>query len=363
MDTHTAVGARAVTLRPLANSSVLAVAAVYGVLLWLAERAGLFGIVLLMFVSLSLWRYSYAVLRIIAQGRTFIPAPDVETMNPVGEIRLVLHFCFFGLLLYFFQTTPLFGDALFADVLRWAGVGVVLAVFPASAALMSFTMNPAAALNPMSIAGVIRTMGKGYGKLMLAVAALAAFTELIPAVFGRGFVAMSVRDVASVWGLLATFALIGGAVREHRADFDIPGGREDDDERLRRERELTWQKTLDRAYASIRSRLSAEGHATINELLAAENDSLAAHQWVFYRMLEWEDRTHALQFADRLLERLIAGGSEHGALELVAQCRRLWRDYTVPAASAARLAAYARAIGRHGVADELAAFSLRAPLP
>jgi hypothetical protein len=68
-----------------------------------------------------------------------------------------------------------------------------------------------------------------------------------------------------------------------------------------------------------------------------------------------------LQFAQRFVERLIEAGRAHGALELVSQCRRLSRDFAVPPTIALRLADYARTIGRHGVADELAALSPRAP--
>lgn len=80
-------------------------------------------------------------------------------------------------------------------------------------------------------------------------------------------------------------------------------------------------------------------------------------------MLTWQDQTHALQFAHRFVDQLIEADRAHTALELVAQCRRISRDFTVAPATAERLAAYARTIGRHGVADELAALSPRAPSP
>ncbi|HLF10596.1 MAG TPA: hypothetical protein VJA26_05225 [Gammaproteobacteria bacterium] len=124
------------------------------------------------------------------------------------------------------------------------------------------------------------------------------------------------------------FALIGAAIRERSADFDIPGQVLASEELQQLDRQRKWQATLDRAYGSIR-----------------------------------KDPTHALHFAGRFIERLIEAGREINALELVAQCRRLSRDFAVPAQSAARLAEYARAIGRHGTADELADFSRRVPHP
>lgn len=80
--------------KALTNSSVLAVAVVYGLLLKIAFEAGMFGIVLATIVHISLWRYAYTVLRSIAQGRPNVPAPDAESLNPFTEWRLVVHYLF-----------------------------------------------------------------------------------------------------------------------------------------------------------------------------------------------------------------------------------------------------------------------------
>ena len=351
------------SLKALTNSSVLVVAVVYGLLLKIAFGAGLFGIVLAVMVQVSLWRYAYSVLRAIAQGRPNVPAPDAESLNPFLEWRLLVHYAFFALAFFLFRTTPLFGDGSLGGLVRLAGSAALVIVFPASAAIMGFAGNPAAALNPTSIVGVIRTMGGGYARLLAACAALALFTELAPAVLGRGAFVLLTRDILATWGLLATFALIGAALRAHRREFDIPGERMDDDELRARDREREWRRTLDLAYGSIRGGLVAEGYRTIKELLTAENDSVDAHQWVFNHMLTWQDHTHALQFAQRFIDRLIEADRTHTALELVAQCRRMSRNFVVVPATAERLAGYARTIGRDGVADELAALSPRAPSP
>lgn len=265
--------------KALTNSSVLVVAVVYGLLLKIAFEAGPFGIVLSTIVQISLWRYAYTVLRWIAQGRANVPAPDAESLNPFTEWRLVVHYLFFALAIFLFRTTPLFGAALLADLVHLGGTTALVIVFPASAAIMGFTGNPAAALNPTSIAGVIRTMGGGYVRLLAACAALALFTELAPAVLGRGAFVLLTRDIVATWGFLATFAAIGAALRAQRREFDIPGERKDDDELRAGDREREWRRILDLAYGSIRAGLVAEGYRTIKELLAAENDSVDAHQW------------------------------------------------------------------------------------
>jgi hypothetical protein len=264
-------------LKALTNSSVLVVAVVYGLLLKIAFGAGLFGFVLGVIVQISLWRYSYSVLRSLAQGRSNIPAPDAESLNPFTEWRLLVHYLFFALAFFLFGTTPLFGDGLLGDLVRVTGTGALVIAFPASAAIMGFTGNPAAALNAASVAGVIRTMGGGYTRLLAACVSLALFTELAPVVLGRSGLALLARDIVATWGFLAVFALIGAALREHRREFDIPGERMDDDELRRREREREWRRILDLAYGSIRGGLVAEGYGTIKQLLAAEADSVDAY--------------------------------------------------------------------------------------
>ena len=102
------------------------------------------------------------------------------------------------------------------------------------------------------------------------------------------------RDIVATWGFLATFALIGAALRAQRREFDIPGERQDDDELRASDRAREWRRILDLSYGSIRGGLVAEGYRTIKELLTAENDSVDAHQWVFNHMLTWQDQTHAL---------------------------------------------------------------------
>jgi hypothetical protein len=349
----------------LFNSSVLTVAVVYGLLLWLAGMAGLFGLMLEILLLSSLWRYSYVVLRHIAQGRKHIPSPDVDTLNPVSEWRLVVHLSFFVLALILFATTPLFGDGAPAVVFRSIGVAVVVAVFPASAALMGFTGNPAAALNPLSIAGVIATFGPSYWKLVLACVALTLFAGFVPGVLapsGNSAV-LALCEIASVWALLGVFAMVGGALNDRRDDFDIPGVRAAQEEWRKMDRERDWQRTLDRAYGSIRSGLPAEGYRAIKVLITAENESIEIYQWVFNAMLGWQDQTHALRIAARFVERLLDAGREQGALDLADQCRKLSPEFVVPAPSAARLADYARTIGRHGVADEIVLLSRHAPSP
>jgi hypothetical protein len=335
------------------HPTVLVVAASYGLLLRVAIEAGLLGIPLRVMVSLSLWRYSYEVLRQVARGSRHLPPPGIESMNPVGEFSLVLHFAFWFLLNVLVVTTPYLGDGLAAP-LRWIALAIVLLPFPASAAIMGITRSLPAAVNPGDIATVIRVLGRGYLQLLALCVGLAIFTAVAQSVFGGSWLVI-LADVVSVWALLAFFAATGAAVGERRADFDLPGEIETRLERDERHRQDDWQKTLDRAYTSIRGGLAPQGYRTIKDLLASEGDSLDIYQWTFNKMVAWEDKSHAMLLAEKFIAKLIAAGRSYEALDLVAQCRRFGPAFALTPTLAEQLIAYARKVGRHRLADELAA--------
>src|SRR5574338_1318991 len=91
----------------LANSTVIVTAVVYGTLLQLASGAGIAGILLRIMVTLSLWRYAYAVLRHVASGWQNFPPPEIESMNIFGGgFTVILHSLLFVLALFFLATTP-----------------------------------------------------------------------------------------------------------------------------------------------------------------------------------------------------------------------------------------------------------------
>jgi hypothetical protein len=346
----------AVRFRALLNPTVIVTAVVYGVLLRIGNAAGLFGFLLWFMVMLSLWRYGYAVLRHVASGWSHFPPPGIESTNPVGEFAVVFHSALFALLLYLLATTPFV-----TGPLRWLLLVAVLAVFPASAAVMAMTRNAGAALNPVSIANVVRILGADYGKLFAVSSVLGALMAFASWLATVAWYLSIVADMLAVWVVLALFLATGAALRAHRSDFDLLEGLDDADERAERERRGQWQKTLDRAYASVRSGLPAQAYRTVKELIASEHESLDIYQWAFNGMLAWDEPQHAVLLGERFAKRLWDAGRKVDALELAERCRKLSPQFVPPAAFVAELAAYARSIGRHRSADDLAALVAAAP--
>jgi len=330
----------------LANPTVIVTAIVYGFLLKLAMAAGLAGLLLRLVVTLSLFRYGYTVLRHVANGWNQFPPPDVESTNPVGQFTVVMHSVLFGTLLYLLASTPFIDGPV-----RWPLLAVVAAVFPASAAIMAMTRNAGAALSPSGVAALIGDLGADYGKLLvvsLLLSAFAALTSTWPWYLGI------LAEMVGVWTTLALFVATGATLRAHRDELDLMEGLDDVAQRDLRERHEQWQKTLDRAYASVRSALPAQAYRTVKELIESEGDTLEIYQWTFNGMLAWDDPRHAAMLGERFAKRLWDEGRKHDALELAQRCRKLSPSFVPPAAFTAELAAYAREVGRHRLADDLA---------
>ncbi len=335
----------AVKFSTLANSTVIMTAIVYGFLLSLAQAAGFPGLLLRLLITLSLFRYGYAVLRHVANGWNRFPPPDVESTNPFGEFTVVMHSALFGGLLFLLASTPFVDGAV-----RWPSLALVAAVFPASAAIMAMTRNAGAALNPAGIASLVGDLGVDYVKLLVVSLLLSAFTALTSGVpWYLGFFA----EMAAVWASLALFLATGATLRAHRFELDLMQGVDDAEQRAQQDRQEQWQKTLDRAYTSVRSRLTPQAYRTVKELLESEGDSLEIYQWTFNGMLAWDDPRHAAMLGERFAARLWQAGRKVDALELAQRCRKLSPSFVPPATFTAELAAYARELGRHRLADEL----------
>jgi len=336
----------AVRFSTLANSTVIVTAIVYGFLLKLAMAAGLAGLLLRLLITLSLYRYGYAVLRHVANGWNEFPPPDIESTNPIGQFTVVMHSVLFGTLLYLLATTP------FVDgPLRWVLLVAVAAVFPASAAIMAMTRNAGAALSPGGLADLIGDLGADYLKLLVVSLLLSAFTALTSTwPWYLGIFA----EMVSVWTTLALFLATGATLRAHRDELDLLEGLDDAEQREVRERQDGWQKILDRAYASVRRGLPAQAYRTVKELIESEGDSFEVHQWTFNGMLAWDDPRHAAMLGERFAKKLWDAGRKYDALELAQRCRKLSPSFVPPAAFTAELAAYAREVGRHRLADDLA---------
>lgn len=330
----------------LKDPTILISASIYGLMQYIAVRAGLFGIWLGVLLGISLGRYCYVVLRSTAQGRNEIPGAAIELFNPVGDIMVLMHLV-------------LFSGLIIASAL-YQPIGTIVAiltafVFPASAALMGLTSNIAHSLRPSALFGVVHTIGRDYLALVGAYIGIFVGVGILQNVVlpHLPFFAAIISFMLVTWALLAAFALIGTVLRAHRQDFEIPGEIVPREEELAQRRHETWRKDLDRAYVSMRSGLVASGYDTLHKLVNENQDSLDINHWLVENLFEWEEKKYALEVAAKLIPRLVATEKPQPALELFRRCRHYDKSFSLPKETLVRLAEHAAALGQHGLADEI----------
>lgn len=345
----------------LLNSTLVTVAVIYGLLLAIADSAGLFGIWLLVLLLLSTWRFGYAVLRAVAQGRT-PQTPSIETMNPLGEFPLVLHWLIFpGVFLWYQVVVALSPDRSLG--LLGLAVGVpLIAIFPASAGLLALTGNLPYALNPRRIQGFIREAGTRYLFLLVGCIAVVVGANLAGQMLSGSFLlgGLWLTCTIYVWAFLALFALIGATIFASREVFDIPGLAEDKNKRQARwdleDKFSEWQRVLDTVYANWRADQHSEAFAELRKLIDREGNSVEIFAWLFEQTLEWADKRCAVDIGRRYVQRLLEEADEPQALAVALRCRRYSDPLSLAPGDATRLAEYARNNGQLGLADELASW-------
>lgn len=349
-------------LRRLADSTLQVVTISYGSGVLLGQLGGVLGWPLLALLALSLWRYGYAVLSDIARDRPVLPAPDVETLHPFGEARLVAHFIVFAGAVFLFASVREQLTGTVSTGAWWIGMVTLIAAFPASSAIVGISGSLLAALHPGHVFSLARTMGWRYGILLAACTMLLLpGVALIVLLQDLGWVAQWLAACASVWLLLAVFVLTGSAVSEFRAELDLASPADMSAAAQQRQWDRDHMRVLDLAYAALRSGSANQGYATLKGMLVDEGDDPALYQWLLNHISTWEDQGHARAVAARFVTRLMELGRTHEALEITEQHRRRCSQFRLPAGQALPLASYARDIGHHWLADELLADLKDAP--
>ena len=124
--------------------------------------------------------------------------------------------------------------------------------------------------------------------------------------------------------LAAFFAVCGAITRGKRLidDVDIPEPLQKSGEELQTELLGERTKVLNHAYGFVSRDNRAGGLDHICAWLDKDDPSPAeGWPWFFEQMLRWERSDAGLFFAQRYLQRLLAGGQQVAAVKLIMRCR------------------------------------------
>lgn len=265
------------------------------------------------------FKYCFVLLDSAVAGDEEPPVLSVEMLNPLDEQRPLAQ----AILIAAGWSLSSWLGAKLGRAALLGSAALMLAALPASVAALAVSGNPFRAGNPVTLAALIRGMGRDYAWLLLATLAC-----------GGGLYALAQSD-APLWLLvvmgllvfLTLFALIGGAVHENRFALGVPTltRAERRSERELREHVAERNRMLDRSFAHARLGRIRDAWAEIERWVLAHcgdtPDRRAQAHEEYGALIESTSRWEDPQIADRLvsdhLVRLLAQRETGSALDVL----------------------------------------------
>jgi hypothetical protein len=301
-------------LLPLIDLSVLLPLLMFwGLVLFGVWRLPL-GVIVIILALPPLFRYQSLVLESCAKGEA-PRAFDAEFFDWIGTMWTL-----FPLPL---AVAFLLGGVYAGEAWGEAGTGsvIVLAavVYPASLALLAISHSPLESLNPIAITRLYRKAASTFwiAPLYLVVAVWAAIhaeTLASPAaIFLQLFLLFSFAAVTGT--LIEPYGLIH--------DLRIADAVEKDEQTIAGDIEARREFVLGHAYGFISRDNRGGGFNHIMNEIKRDPDPAGAWAWYFDRMLGWENKQHALFFAQHHVADMLDHGEDIPALKAIMRCRLL----------------------------------------
>ncbi len=363
-------------LRVPLGAAPLLLIGLFGVMVSLAEHAGLLGVPALVILGSWFFTYGFALLDHVIEGRADAPVLSYEMANPLATRPLGM----FLLVLGFY---------LASDALRpWiGGSGILLlrlfaiALVPAMVAAMSLRGRFTDGLHPAAVFGIIARMPVAYAVLLVGLVAVWFLGALIArtsaATFaalwhpeslmpGRPFDALGltgslvgmVDQMFFMYLWLATFALIGGSIYEGRFELGIDVAASPESKAARAEAAVKRQqdRIWDQVFGQLRSGALKNARDSVAKLIAQSRQPLEECRWLYERAVGQPDQRLANYLAQLTLTRLLEARATGEAVRLVRE--RLTRQPQFRPQTAAQclsLARLARDAGDRRTARQLVA--------
>jgi hypothetical protein len=323
------------------HSTPLLLVVTFALGLRLAFAAGLAGIFLGFLLFSWFFKYCFVLFDSVVAGEDEPPVLSIEMVNPVSEQRpLVL-------------AALVIAESLLLWRVRPAAVIAVAAVLPAQLAVLGYTRNVFKAVWPPSLFALVGRLGRDY-LLIIVVMLLAGFIAYWTAT--QGLALLTVLVVVQL-ALLLMFALVAGAMFEHRHELGIDSRTRQERlaERDLREHTAARAHMLEVAYTKFRVHRSAEGWEEIAGWLRTHSD-LMEHRAVLSAASAWDDVRPADKLANELVATLLAR-RETGEALLIAEQRLASNPkyQLMPEAVAIRIAELAGAAGKKALQRRISA--------
>ena len=281
-------------------------------------RARIMGILLALLLTSWFFKYCFILLDAVVAGAEEPPVLSIEMVNPVDEQRPLA------------QAALIAGGAWLAvesgkltvAAVGWLTGGILLLLLPASIAVLGMSSNLVRAAWPPELLSVVRGIGRDYAVLLVSILAVAMLVYAVARAGAPYWLLIATIQL----GLLTAFALVGGALHEHRLELGIEfrTRRERLAERTERERISERGRVMDDAYNRFRVGKPLEGWQEIQSWLKLHGHAedladklLLEHRAVLATTARWDDVRPADRLTDDLVELYLVRRETGKALEVV----------------------------------------------
>ncbi|HZW59720.1 MAG TPA: hypothetical protein VFE85_05445 [Woeseiaceae bacterium] len=330
---------------PVLESSILITTLFFWLAFYIAIKAGMFGLWLLI-VLVPAW-IGYLVRIVEARAlRRAPPLLGIEHFNMAHALwRMVAVLPI--VLLWFLHDYVGPRSALAANAVLLIGI----LWLPLLLARLAITHAPLASLDPRGSARLLRRLGAGF---------LWPPAVLLAAVFcvrwlRQAGVAEGLLTVVVLYWQTAFCAVTGEVVAalDVRREIDIDAPLERSPEEYAAACEVQRQAALNHAYAFISRDNRAGGFAHLAEFVSRSEDPFASERWFLDGMFGWERPDAALAYAQLHLGHLLAARRDVEAMKLMARCLRVDARFRPLPADQGLALAVAERLGNDEVAARL----------
>lgn len=299
-------------LLPLRDASVLFSLLVFWLLVSLAAAAGMLGVWLAVVILPALFRYLTNLVETTGRGREPEP-PGAEFFRWIGDSWSLFPAVIAVVVAWASYT--LYGAAGTGPMIAWIVFAGLL--YPAVLGVLSITHAPLQSVNPVALANFIGRIGLSY---LIAPAYLAVIIYLSTLVQDFSFM---IDMLIQMLLLFSLHSVIGSIMTAHDIfdEVSIPGPVELSREELAENLERSRNAVLTHAYGFISRDNREGGFNHIVEHIAKEAYVASAWAWYFERMMRWEQKQHALFFAQRYVHDLLLHGETIPAVKVILRCR------------------------------------------
>lgn len=329
---------------PLTASRVLIPLVTFWLLMSFAHWGGILGYFLSFIVLPALIRYQMVVLEARARG-VEPETPDVDSFNWWGNLWTLLPL----LQAILIAVTVQQAGEVFGSIGQWLTIAVAIVFWPASLAVLAITRSPLQSINPVAIGRLMNACADTIwiaSVYLVVTVFLQVQTEWLPVL---------VANFLQIVLTFSFFSLLGSLIEPYElfAELTIPDALEPTAEMQQRFLEKSRVGILTHAYGLISRDNRGGGLKHITEWIAQDPEPQAAWIWFFERMTQWQEKQHALFFAQHAVRDYLAHGEDTAAVKLVMRCLLLNEQFRPFAEDIDRVAEIAENSGNKELAAVL----------